>query len=65
MSRKQIENRINTHQARLDRVIAILNENYADFEEDDNQTNYEYWIGEFSKEKQILTWLNAQLLDNE
>jgi hypothetical protein len=63
MTKQQIEALIKTHTARLDRAIAILNQNYYEFEDDDNQANYQFWIGEFKKENQILDWLKSQMFD--
>lgn len=65
MKREQIEILIKTHQGRLDRAIAILDQNYATFEENDDPASYDYWIGEFRKETQIVRWLNGQIADNE
>lgn len=65
MTRKQIEVLIKLHTARLNRAIAILNEQYQEFEEDENQANYDFWIGEFRRENQIIEWLRQQTPDDE
>lgn len=64
MTQKQIDDLIKTHQGRLQRATSILDENYYEFEQN-RPDQYQYWIEEFKKEKQILDWLRKVKPDDD
>ncbi len=62
MTRKNLQELINTHRAQMEYCKRLLDQSYYDLEARDEETK---WINRYLKHKKIVEWLENQIPDDD